>query len=77
MLCLQPRLQFVCLQRDRQSASLVGNEITGQRVMSKKTRYTRLETDPESSDSEDEAPPTHMPLHNSQYVKGNCSFLFV
>lgn len=46
--------------------------------MSKKTRYTRLETDPESSESsEDEAPPTHMPLHTSQYVKGESLTLLV
>jgi autophagy-related protein 9 len=36
--------------------------------MSKKTRYTRLETDPESSDS-DEAPPTN--IHSSQAHRGN------
>lgn len=38
--------------------------------MSRKTRYMRLETDPESSQSsDDDAPPTNIPLHTSQYVK--------
>lgn len=40
--------------------------------MSRKTRYMRLETDPESSQSsDDDAPPTNIPLHTSQYVKGS------
>ena len=37
---------------------------------SKKTRYTRLETDTESPDSDDEAPPAQVQLHASQYVRG-------
>ena len=35
----------------------------------RKTRYTRLETDPET-DSDDEAPPAQVQLHSSQYIKG-------
>lgn len=38
---------------------------------SRKTRYTRLETDQESnSESDDEAPPTHVQLHSSHNIKG-------
>lgn len=37
---------------------------------SRKTRYTRLETDPET-DSDDEAPPAQVQLHSSQYVKAS------
>ena len=44
---------------------------TDESMPSKKTRYTRLETDPESSDS-DEAPPTH--VHSSQSFKGKPKF---
>lgn len=38
---------------------------------SRKTRYTRLETDEDSnSNSDDEAPPTHVQLQSSHNIKG-------
>lgn len=42
----------------------------------RKTRYTRLETDDENDgkeEEEDESPPAHVHLQSSQYSKGSCA----